>query len=387
MTDSTTAAATRPLVVHDWLTGMRGGEQVLEEVLQLLPSAELATLFHLRGSVSAAIEERSIQTSPLQHFPGLKRRYRYYLPLFPLAVERIDTRGCDPVVSISHSVAKGVRTDPGAYHLCYCNSPMRYVWDQRRVYFPDTDGLVAKARERLLNRLQAWDVATANRVDFFVANSSFVAARIARAYGVDAQVVHPPVGIDDLRPRGPVDDDGYLITVSALVPYKRLDLAVDIAANCRRPLIIVGDGPERQRLSEHAAAVADRVGVDVRLLGRVDRIRLVELLQGATAFLQPGVEDFGISSVEALAAGVPVVARGRGGIKDILQRRTHGVLVEDEDLGEWAAAIDTASKMRSNYLDRVARAEDFSPARFRTQIDDILKHRPRSRTLERVQPS
>ncbi len=387
MTDSTTAPGYRPLVVHDWLTGMRGGEQVLEEMLGLLPEAEIATLFHLPGSVSKAIEARTIRTSPLQRFPALRSRYRYYLPLFPWAIERLDTRGCDPVISISHSVAKGIRTDPDTYHLCYCNSPMRYVWDQRRVYFPDTNGPLARVRERTLDRLQAWDVATADRVDFFVANSSFVARRIARAYGVEAQVVHPPVEIEDLRPSGRAEDGGYLVTVSALVPYKRLELAIDVAADCRRPLIIVGDGPERQRLSERAAAASEDARVDIRLVGRVDRSRLAELLQGATAFLQPGVEDFGISSVEALAAGVPVVARSRGGIADILQQPTHGVLVDSEETEEWAAAIDTASEMRSNYLDRVARAEDFSPARFRVQVDDILKHRPRSRTLERMQRS
>lgn len=368
-----------PLLVHDWLTGMRGGEQVLEEFLEMLPEAAIATLFHLPGSVSPRIESRPIITSPLQHLPGLKKHYRYYLPLFPWAIERLDARGHDPVISISHSVAKGVRTDDGAYHLCYCNSPMRYVWDQRRVYFPNSGGLVGHLREKVLDRLQAWDVATADRVDCYVANSSFVAKRLARAYGREARVVHPPVAVDDLRSAGPRADGGYLVTVSALVPYKRLEHAIEVAATVGCPLKIVGDGPERQRLGRLAAERSADSGTDISLTGRVERDRLVDLLRSATAFLQPGTEDFGISSVEALAAGIPVVAFADGGVRDIVRPGIDGVLVDSHDIAEWAAAIDTAREMRSNYLDRTARVEDFSPARFRAQIGDIL--------TKRMQPS
>lgn len=371
-----------PLIVHDWLTGMRGGEQVLEEVLELLPEATIATLFHLAGTVSRRIEARPIVTSPLQHLPALKRHYRYYLPLFPWAIERLDARGHDPVISISHSVAKGIRTDEHAYHLCYCNSPMRYVWDQRRVYFPDSGGPVGRLREKVLDRLQAWDVATADRVDCYVANSSFVANRIARAYGREARVVHPPVAVDDLRGTGPRADGGYLVTVSALVPYKRLDHAIEVAAAVGCPLKIVGDGPERPRLSRLAAERSAQSGTEIGLTGRIERRQLVDLLRSATAFLQPGTEDFGISSVEALAAGIPVVAFANGGVCDIVRPGVDGVLVDDHDIAEWAAAIDTAREIRSNYLDRVARVEAFSAARFRAQIGDILKHQPQSRRMQ-----
>lgn len=371
--------APTPLLVHDWLTGMRGGEQVLEEFLRLLPQASIATLFHIPGSVSAEIETRPIQTSPLQHLPALRRRYRYYLPLFPWAVGRLDTSGRQLVVSISHSVAKGVSTDPEAYHLCYCNSPMRYVWDQRRAYFPDSNGLLGRAREAILDRLQEWDVATAHRVDFYVANSSFVAERLARAYGVEAEVVHPPVAIDDLRAEPQASDRGHLITVSALVPYKRLDLAIEAAVAARRPLKIVGEGPERARLERLAARRSVETGVEISVEGRLERPLLVDLLRHATAFLQPGVEDFGISSVEALAAGTPVVAYAHGGVRDVVRPQVDGVLVDSQDPEEWALAIDTAAQMRSNYLDRMARADDFSPARFRTRIEDILRRRPKSK--------
>lgn len=376
-----------PLLVHDWLTGMRGGEQVLEEFLRLFPEAPIATLFHLRGSVSREIESRPITTSPLQHLPALGKHYRYYLPLFPWAVERLDASGRKLIISISHSVAKGVRTDDGAYHLCYCNSPMRYVWDQRRVYFPDPSGPLGSLRERLLDRLQAWDVATADRVDCYVANSTFIAERVARAYGRSAEVVHPPVAVDDVIADRPTPDGGYLVTVSALVPYKRLDHAIEVAAAARRPLKIVGDGPERQRLERLAAERSAATGVEIGFAGRVDRPHLAELLRGATAFLQPGTEDFGISSVEALAAGIPVVAFSQGGIRDIARPGVDGVLVDSHDVDQWAAAIDTASEMRSNYLDRVSRAKDFSPARFRAQIGNILEHRPQSSRLKRMQPS
>ncbi len=377
MSGSAPRTPARTLLVHDWLTGMRGGEQVLEQLLEVYPEAPIATLFHFPGSVSETIESRPIFRSAIQRLPGLEKHYRYYLPLFPWAVGRFDTSDYDLVISVSHSVASGVRTPADTYHLCYCNSPMRYVWDQRRVYFPNSSGFRGRAREAILDRLQAWDVATAGRVDMYLANSCFVAKRIAHAYGVDSEVVHPPVHSQDLRSLEQALDRGYLVAVAALVPYKRLDLAIDIAEAAGRPLRIIGDGPERQRLEQQAA----QSSAPVHFEGRVPRNRLVELLRHASAFLQPGIEDFGISSVEALAAGTPVVAFGEGGVCDIVRPDVDGVLVDSQDLSAWVAAIDSALQMRSNYLDRMARVEQFSPARFRARIEDILRRRPTSSRL------
>ena len=373
----------KTLLVHDWLTGMRGGEQVLEQLLQLSPEAPIATLFHFPGSVSQEIESRTIVRSPIQYLPGLRRHYRYYLPLFPWAIERIDASAYRLVISVSHSVARGIRKHPEAYHLCYCNSPMRYVWDQRRVYFPQPKGVIGRSREFILNRLQAWDAATANRVDMFVANSHFVAKRIAVAYGVEAEVVHPPVQCEDFHAAKQGADQGYLVTVSALVPYKRLDLAIAIAEASGRRLRIIGDGPERPRLERLAA----KSQAHVQFEGRIPRTQVVDLVRQASAFIQPGIEDFGISSVEALAAGIPVVAHETGGAKDIVRPNVDGVLVANYDLNSWVSAIDRAVEMRSNYLDRMAHAEQFSSAHFRAGIEDILRRRPTSKPIEGMQRS
>ncbi len=374
--------AERPIVVHDWLTGMRGGEKVLEEVLALLPEAAIATLFHFPNAVSSTIEKRKIYTSPLQRFPGLRRHYRHYLPLYPWAVRRLPTAGHDLVVSVSHSVAKAVRCEPAAYHLCYCNSPMRYVWDQRREYFPSPSGPVDWVRERLLDRLRAWDRASNDDVDLFVANSSFVSNRIAHAYKLTSEVVHPPVHAEDIKP-ALSGSDSYLLAVSALVPYKRVDIAIRIAAATGRQLKVVGDGPDRPVLQR----LATELGAPVTLCGRVPRSELVALYRGAGVFLQPGVEDFGISSVEALAAGIPVVARAKGGAVDIVRPGVDGILVEGQEIDEWCQAIDTAQRMRSNYLDRADRALEFSVLRFRQRIEDILRRKPTSKPIQGTQES
>jgi glycosyltransferase involved in cell wall biosynthesis len=346
---------------------MRGGEKVLEVLLDLLPGAPIHTLFHFPGSVSERIESRPIRTSFLQRAPGLRRHYRKYLPLFPRAVEALDLRGSDLVVSTSHCVAKSCLKPAGAWHLCYCHTPMRYVWDQQRAYFPERGDPVARLRDAVLARLRRWDVATAGRVDRYVANSTFVADRIRRSYGRQAEVVPPPVDVDFFTP-GEGEPGTYCLAVSALSPYKRLDLAIAACERLGIELRIVGEGPERRRLERLA-------GPRTRLLGRLDGERLRALYRGALCFVQPGIEDFGIASAEALACGVPVVALDRGGVRDVVVDGEHGVLyaaADSDGAGPLAAAVDKIQKIRFNKMNLHSRAEGFSPGRFADRLGSVL---------------
>ncbi len=355
----------RTVLVHDWLTGMRGGEKVLAEIAALAPDAPIHTLFHFPGALSPELERRRIVTSRLQPLARAVPNYRYLLPLFPSAIESLDLAGYDLVVSVSHSFAKSVRRAPGAIHVCYCNTPVRYAWDQQDAYFPRGGGLAAALRRRYLARLRRWDVATAPRVDHYLANSSFIAERIRKYYGREATVLHPPVDVEFFRPEER-DREPFALVASALVPYKRIDLAIEACRRLELPLKIVGTGPERARLERLA-------GGGVEFLGWTEPERLRDLLQRAAVFLQPGVEDFGIAPVEALACACPVVALGEGGVRDIVADRRHGVLYQPADDAEaLAGAIDKCRQTRFNFLDLRQRAEAFSRQRFREGLLQAL---------------
>jgi glycosyltransferase involved in cell wall biosynthesis len=359
----------RVALVHDWLTGMRGGEKVLEELCALLPGAPIHTLFHFAGSVSAAIEEHPIRTSFLQHAPGARQRYRSYLPLFPLAVEAFELADFDLVVSSSHSVAKGARPRPGARHVCYCHTPMRYAWDQRDAYFPERGGAVARIRHSVLDALQHWDARTSARVDAFVANSTFVRDRIRRYYGRDAEVIAPPIDLDYFHPADETDrhSSPFALVVAALAPYKKIPDAVEACQRLGLELRIVGGGPERERIESIA-------GPGIQLLGQVSDRALLELYQTAACFLQPGVEDFGMASVEALACGCPVVGVGRGGVLDVVDDGVHGLLYPEEGGVEaLKCCIDKMLGMHFNSLDLRNRALRFSKGRFRERMRSVLQ--------------
>jgi glycosyltransferase involved in cell wall biosynthesis len=366
----------RTALVHDWLTGMRGGEAVLEAIASLFPQAPIFTLLHVAGSVSPALELHPIHASFLQRVPGVARHYRRLLPLFPAAVEDFDLGGFDLVISSSHCAAKGVIPPPGSYHLCYCHTPMRYAWDQEHAYFPRRRGLRARLRGLALTALRAWDVAASARVDRFLANSRFVAERIRRFYGREARVLPPPVDADFFSPAATEGESAgteggpYVLAVAALARYKRLDLAIEACRRLGLELRVVGTGPEWSTLKRLA-------GSGVRFLGRVDRERLRSLYRGALCLVQPGIEDFGIAPVEALACGTPVVALGRGGVLDVVEDGVHGVLYqEQESASAVAEAIDSRRRIRFNPLDLRRRAEAFSIMRFNERLKSILAEIP-----------
>jgi len=298
----------RVALVHDWLTGMRGGERCLEVFCELFPDADLFTLLHVPGSVPPVVEDRRVITSFLQRLPGAARDYRRYLPLFPAAVRRFDLRGYDFVLSSSHAVAKSVRVPAGALHVCYCFTPMRYVWDLYDEYFGRRAGwLTRAAMPPIAAALRRWDRRSAAGVDHFVAISHFVADRIRRAYGRAADVIHPPVDVARFRIEESPGD--YYLVVSALTPYKRVDLAVEAANRLGRRLLVVGTGPEARRLEALA-------GPTVELLGGRDDAAVAELYARCRALLFPTLEDFGITPLEAMAAGRPVIAFGQGGARE-----------------------------------------------------------------------
>lgn len=363
----------RVALVHDWLTGMRGGEKALERLCELFPEAELFTLLHVPGSVSRLIEARPIHTAFTQHLPLASKAYRYYLPVFPSAIERFDFSGFDLVVSCSHCVAKSVIVPPDVPHICYCLTPMRYAWDQFDAYFgPQKVGAVASAALKpILARLARWDQRTATRASRYVAISQYVARRIRLYYNRRASVIYPPVDTDYFTP-GDTEPGTAFVVVSALVPYKRLEVAIDAAQRAGVPLDIIGDGPERAELAARAA----RPGSRVRLLGRLDDAAVREHYRRAIAVLLPGEEDFGIVPVEAQAAGRPVVALGRGGATETVVDNETGLLVADDAVESWAAALTRAAATSWDRGRIRANAERFGHEHFRSEfrgtVDEVL---------------
>jgi glycosyltransferase involved in cell wall biosynthesis len=357
----------RVALVHDWLTGMRGGEKVLEALCEQLPAAEIFTLVHVPGSVSPTIEALPRHTSVVQWLPQVPRFYRNYLAAFPLAVELLDLDGFDLVVSSSHCAAKSVVVPGRARHVCYCHTPMRYAWDQFPNYFgPERLGRVGSwAAGAVMRRLARWDASTAGRVDRYVANSRYVASRIRRYYGRDASVVYPPVDTTFYSPDGRAPEPYFLI-VSALVPYKRIDMAIEAARLAGVPLRIVGDGPDRGRLS--AAA-----GGAVELLGTRTNEEIRELYRSATAVIIPGEEDFGIVAVEAQACGRPVVSRAEGGaVETVVSGRT-GVLVEGSGPQALARGLREAADRPFDPAAIRRHAERFSRERFASEIMGVIE--------------
>ena len=294
-------------IVHDWLTGMRGGEKCLEVFCKLFPSADLFTLLHIPGSVSPVIESHPIHTSFIQRFPFVDKNYRHYLPLMPFAIERFDFTGYDLILSSSHCVAKSIKPQPESLHICYCHTPMRYIWDQFDQYFGRSQsGLIPSTIMKLLRPwLQNWDVRTSHRVDYFIANSRHVQSRIRKYYGLESTVIHPPVDTDYFQSVDTERSDYFLI-VSAFAPYKRLDLAIEAFNKLGYPLVIVGEG-------QYADVLKKIAGPNIRFEGWLENSAIRVHYARCRAFVFCGEEDFGISLLEAQAMGCPVIALGKGG--------------------------------------------------------------------------
>jgi len=360
-------APTRIEIIHDWLTGMRGGEKVLESLCRLFPTAGLSTLVHVRGAVNPIIENRPIRTSFVQRLPQPARWYREYLPFFPTAVELFDLDDVDLVISTSHCAAKSVVPAGRAVHICYCHTPMRYVWDQFNAYFgPERLGRVPSTVARgMAMWLARWDRDTARRVTAFVANSRYVAGRIARYYNRPATVVHPPVDTGFFT-AGSDASDGSFLVVSALVPYKRIDVAIHAARRIGARLRIVGTGPDEGRLR----AIA---GADVEFLGAISNEALRDAYRAAAATVLPAEEDFGIALVESLACGRPVIALNRGGARETIVPNVTGLLVDDQTPDAFADAMRDLAAHRYDPAALHEHAERFSTARFEAGFAEVVR--------------
>jgi len=370
-------------IVHDWLTGMRGGERCLEVFCELFPEADIYTLLHVKGTVTPTIESHPIRTSLVQRLPLSGRYYRHYLPLLPLAADLLSIDDCDLVLSSSHCVAKNVRVPAGACHIAYLHTPMRYVWDQFEAYFGPgrASWPVRKAMRVLRGWLQRKDVATSQRVHYFIANSRHVARRILDYYGREAAVIYPPVDVDafELSER----DDGYFAMVTAFAPYKRVDIAVEAFNQLGLPLKIIGSGQDEARLKKMA-------GANVEFLGWKSDADVREAYAGCRALIFPGEEDFGIVPVEAMASGKPVIAYAKGGALETvvplneerdqpagLEARGQaptGVLFPEQTPDALINAVDYFEGHRERFDPAGIRehAESFNRERFKNVIHDFV---------------
>jgi glycosyltransferase involved in cell wall biosynthesis len=372
----------RVALIHDWITGMRGGEKALEVFCELFPTADLFTLIYLKGTVTPIIEQRLVKKSPIHWLPMAGKLYRQYLPLFPIAIEQFDLDGYDLVISTSHCAAKSVVVTGRARHLCYCLTPMRYAWDQFDAYFgPDRVGRLPSAMLRpVLAGLARWDRATEGRVHRYLAISQYVARRIALYYNRESTLVYPPVDTEFYRPASDeaaiavpshqspdqqVAQPPHFLVVSALVPYKRVDLAMMAARRAGVRLTVVGSGPERTKLEALA-------GDGIELAGWRSDDEIRDLYRTCTAAILPGEEDFGIVPVEAQACGRPVVALGRGGALDTVIDGDTGVLVADTTVESLEAGLRRAAATPWNSARIRAHAETFSRRRFVSEIEQVV---------------
>lgn len=369
MADVISASPTpRVALAHHWLVGMRGGEKVLEQICAVLPGATIYTLVAQPEKLSAALRSHPIHTSWLQRLPGGTRHYRKLLPLFPAAVSSLKVEGpVDVVVSSDASVIKGLSIPEGMPHICYCHSPPRYLWDLQEDYAgsAETGGALGQALfRRVVPYVREFDRQAAARVTHFIANSEFVRQRIRDFYGREAEVIHPPVELNEYTPSGLPPEDFHLV-VSQLVPYKRIDLAIMAFNRLRRKLVVIGEGSERARLEKMA-------GPTITFLGAQPTPILRDHYQRCRALVFPGVEDFGITPLEAQACGRPVIAYRAGGALETVREHVTGLFF-DAPMGEsLAEAVEQLDRMELDPAECRRGAERFSPENFRIKFENFF---------------
>jgi len=352
------------VLLHDWLTGVRGGERVLEVFCEMFPEAPIYTLVYKKGSCTPLIENRKIKASFLNKIPQIDKHYRKFLPLFPLAASSLNiVEDCDLVLSSSHCVIKGVKKPKSSKHLSYIHSPMRYIYDQFENYFgKDAPPLQRLGAKFCRPYLQKWDMASNNNVDHMIANSAFVQKRIKEFYHLESSIVHPFVDLKDFYEvqMNPPPKENFYLMVTAFAPNKKVGLAIEAFNELGFNLKIVGGGQQERELKALAKP-------NIEFLGNVSREDVVLLMSKAKAFIFPGVEDFGITPLEALASGTPVIARKIGGVLETLNDHVAQFFIEDEKSALINAVHDFNNKnfLRENLL---SRAQDFSKEMFKQKI-------------------
>lgn len=364
-----TGSSPRVALVHYWLVGMRGGEQVLEAMCRMYPQADIFTHVYRPEQMSALINQHNVYTTSVSKLPFAQRMYQSYLPFMPRALEEIDLTGYDLILSSESGPAKGIIAPPDAHHLCYCHSPMRYLWDQYHTYRDTAGRMTRLVMPFLAHGLRNWDVTSAARVDSFAANSSHVAARIHKYWRRDADVVHPPVAVENFTPLPADQREDFYLWAGELAPYKRPDLAIEAFNKLGKPLVIAG-GPDRT-----AAQLAEGANANIMLLGRVSDRLMRTLMAKCKALIFPGEEDFGMVPVEVMAAGRPVIAYGRGGAEDTVVQNRTGLLFHQQSTDALVNAVEHFEREKLDQLDPntlVAHSRRFNEAAFRAGLQRLL---------------
>jgi glycosyltransferase involved in cell wall biosynthesis len=354
-------------LVHDWLVSLGGGEKVLESIFDLYPFPIFTLVQDEKLLFSTKFHQQKIFSSFIQRVPFARKGFRYYLPLFPMAIEQFDLRNYDLILSNSHAVAKGVLTHAGQLHICYCHSPMRYAWDLYHDYVGDVQGIKGKIVKWTLHYLRNWDIGSLNRVDHFLANSQYIARRIQKVYGREAKVLYPPVDTH-LFKRSEKKEDFYL-TVSRLAPYKRIDLIVDAFSHMPdKRLVVIGEGPEFSKIKSKA-------GKNVELLGYQENGVVRDYMAKAKAFIFAAEEDFGIVVVEAQAAGTPVIAFGKGGAQETVLEGETGLFFNEQTISSLIEAIHRFEKIEFDLSKISAHAAQFGVERFKREFQQFVEEK------------
>ncbi len=359
-------------LVHDWLVTIAGSEKVLEEMYRLYPSPIYTLLMHREGISDSVLSDAEISTSFIQRLPFAKRVYRSYLPFFPIAIEQFDLSEYDVILSSSHAVAKGILKRSDQLHICYCCTPMRYIWDIYHQYMRDanlTKGFKALIARFVIHYLRLWDVTSSNRVDYFIADSRYVANRIKKIYRRDAKVIYPPVDTESFDFNENKED--YYLAASRMVPYKRMDIVVDAFTRMGdKRLVVVGDGPEMKRIKKIAGK-----NRNIEILGYQPFDRLKEYMKKARAFIFPALEDFGIMPVEAQACGTPVIAYGRGGATETVINRKTGILFYEQTADAISEAVQAFEKSKKPFDPELIHRNSlkFSRDKFRKKYKDYVE--------------
>ncbi|MDR3356596.1 MAG: glycosyltransferase [Spirochaetaceae bacterium] len=358
----------RVAIVHYWLVSMRGGEKMLECLLEMFPDADIYTHVYSKKNVSASINRHRVYTSSVNRLPFASKLYRLYMPLMPRALLEFDLQGYELVISSEAGPAKGVVAGPDAFHVCYCHSPMRYIWDLYHEYSRGASIFLRFFMKMLVPSLRVWDITSANLVDRFITNSSYTAKRIKRYYGRDADVVFGPADVERYEAVGRDVKDYYLV-LGQIAENKRIDIAVDACLALGRKLVVAGGGPVKA-LRRRVAA-----GGGVTFTGRVSDGEAARLLSGARALLFPGIEDMGLVPVEAAAAGCPVIAYRKGGVLDTVKENVTGIFFDEQSAAALAAAIQHFETTESLFTDRAAfsaHVRQFSKAAFKERVWKLL---------------
>jgi glycosyltransferase involved in cell wall biosynthesis len=357
-------------IVHDWYSTYAGSERVVEQMLKVVPDADLFALVDfLAPGKRDFIGDRPVKTSFIQKLPGARKKFRRYLPLMPLAIEQLDVSGYDVILSSSHAIAKGVIIGPDQRHVCYMHSPMRYAWDLQHQYLAEEGliGLRGMVVRLILHYMRLWDQSSSSRVNTFVANSQYIARRIRNCYQRDAQVIYPPVDVDAFSLCQ--NKDNFYLAASRLVPYKRMPLIAEaFTAMPDRKLVIVGSGSD-------LAKVKAAAGPNVEVMGYQSDAVLADLMRRARGFVFAAEEDFGIAPVEAMACGTPVIAYGRGGATESVIDGETGLFFQQQTTTAIIEAVGRFENSRDQFVPEVIRrrAEYFRPERFRTQLAAVLR--------------